>query len=166
MFKVLVIGYSSRSFFDKHTKNLFKSDSEMEIGIEFNIKKININNKINKLQLWNCYDEDRYKFLIPAYYRGSNGILFIFDITSMSTFKKVFEWLELLDINKKNNSIPMMLIGNKKDLEHEREVKSEHIKKACMKYGFSGYIECNFLTGYNVEEIFEQLTKDMIRKYC
>lgn len=56
-----------------------------------------------------------------SYYRGSVGALLVFDITNRNTFNALHNWLEQAR-SLTNPHIVILLVGNKKDLESERDV--------------------------------------------
>ena len=56
-----------------------------------------------------------------SYYRGAAGALLVYDVTSRETFNSLANWLT--DARTlASPSIVILLVGNKKDLEEEREV--------------------------------------------
>ena len=58
-----------------------------------------------------------------AYFRGSHGILLVYDITNETTYSSISKWLEEVDKHAPSNAIKMV-IGNKSDLKTERKVDS------------------------------------------
>ena len=166
-FKVMAVGdpgVGMSTLFQNYALELFPFDQlEEQIGVEFLIKIIRKYNENWKFQIWQMSNKKQGRLLLPQYCRGASGTFFIFDITNINTFINVKEWFELMNEHS-NFSGSMMLIGNKVDLEHKREVKIEQVKEACRKFGFSRYIECSFLTGYNVEKMFEIMLEEILHK--
>ena len=66
----------------------------------------------------------RFKTITSAYYKGCNGIMLVFDITDKASFENIDSWLDKCKVNCPPNVI-MMLIGNKADLESDRQVSRE-----------------------------------------
>jgi Ras-related protein Rab-11A len=66
------------------------------------------------------------------YYRGAVGALLVYDISKHATFKNVERWLQELRENADRN-IVIMLVGNKSDLRHLREVSTEEAKEFAEK---------------------------------
>ena len=59
--------------------------------------------------------------ILTSYYRGAHGVAVVYDITNRESFQKVSEWLS--DVDKHcGEHTQRILIGNKNDLETEREV--------------------------------------------
>ena len=167
-FKVIAIGnpgVGMNTLFKKSAIEVFPNEQiEKKIGVDFYIKSIKRNNVNWEFQIWKIgNDEEQKRFLLPAYCEGASGAFFVFDITNLSTFEHVYEWFDLMNKNREFTGL-IMLIGNKTDLEHEREVKLEQAKETCKELGFSRYIECRSLTGNNIEEMYEKMLEDILKK--
>lgn len=59
----------------------FLYDSKPTIGVEFESKNIQIDNKCVKCQIWDTAGQDRFKAIASVYYRGAVGALIVYDIT-------------------------------------------------------------------------------------
>jgi Ras-related protein Rab-2A len=75
----------------------------------------NIKNKKTKLQIWDTAGQESFKSITRAYYKGSIGVLLIFDLTEASSFRNVKHWLKELRMYS-HEKIRLTLIGNKADL--------------------------------------------------
>jgi len=128
LFKVVLIGDSGvgkSNLLTRFTRDEFKADSKSTIGVEFATQQIRCDNKIIKAQIWDTAGQERYRAITSAYYRGAVGALLVYDITKAATFESVKTmWLEELKQNA-DDSIIIMLVGNKKDLGHIRTVSTE-----------------------------------------
>jgi len=118
-------GVGKSNLLTRFTRDEFKSDSKSTIGVEFATQTIQVDKKTIKAQIWDTAGQERYRAITSAYYRGAVGALLVFDITKASTFDSVKTmWLDELKQNADDNII-IMLVGNKKDLGHIREVSTE-----------------------------------------
>lgn len=133
--------------------------NQMNIGVMFFTKSTKINDKHYMLSIWSI--TQRFRFLHPGYVKGANGALYMYDITNSESLNLLQKFIDL--IRENSGEIPIMLIGNKGDLEKNREVSREEGLKLVEKYKLSGFEEISAKTGQNVEESFEKLT-DMMRK--
>jgi Ras-related protein Rab-2A len=61
--------------------------------------------------------QESFRSITRSYYRGAAGALLVYDITRRETFNHLTRWLEEARQNA-SNSMVIMLIGNKSDLEH------------------------------------------------
>jgi Ras-related protein Rab-8A len=141
--------------------DLFKSDSKMTIGVEFQVKSIEVEGKKVKLQIWDFGGEERFRFLLPTYIRGANGGFFMYDVTNYSSVAHIDDWLMVLRQGSELK-FPLLVVGGKADLP-EREVTSTEAIKIAMSRDTDGFIECSSKTGENVETLFTALTRMMLK---
>ena len=147
--------------------NLFKSDTKMTIGVDFEVKSLEINGKKVKLQIWDFGGEERFRFLLPTYVRGANGALFMYDVTNYSSLAHIDDWLLVVrkEIKSEQESFPIIVVGGKADLLDDREVSGdEGINISKSREGIDGFIECSSKTGENVEQTFNALTSIMMQR--
>lgn len=146
--------------------NLFKSDSTMTIGVDFEVKSLEVEDKRVKLQIWDFGGEERFRFLLPTYVRGANGALFMYDVTNYSSLAHIDDWLVVIkkEIKVEQDQFPIIVVGGKADLIDDREVTGDEGINIAKSRGVEGFIECSSKTGENVEETFEALTRLMMQK--
>lgn len=146
--------------------NLFKSDSTMTIGVDFEVKSLEVEDKRVKLQIWDFGGEERFRFLLPTYVRGANGALFMYDVTNYSSLAHIDDWLLVIkkEIKVEQDQFPIIVVGGKADLIDDREVTGDEGINIAKSRGVEGFIECSSKTGENVEETFEALTRLMMQK--
>ncbi len=144
--------------------NLFKSSTTMTIGVDFEVKSLEINGKKIKLQIWDFGGEERFRFLLPTYVRGANGALFMYDVTNYTSLAHIDDWLMIIrkEIAAEVH-FPIIVVGGKADLTEHREVTGEEGINISKSRGVNGFIECSSKTGENVEESFEALTRIMMQ---
>lgn len=164
LFKVVLIGDSGvgkSNLLSRFTRNEFNLESKSTIGVEFATKCIPVDGKTIKAQIWDTAGQERYRAITSAYYRGAVGALLVYDISKRISFDNVSRWLkELRDHADKN--IVIMLVGNKKDLRHMREVQTDEAKDFCKEHRLF-FIETSALQGSNVPAAFETILKEIYR---
>src|SRR3972149_11875764 len=108
----------------RFTDNRFESYLDATIGVEFGIKIVDVQGVPIKLQIFDTAGQESFRSITRSYYRNSTVVLLVFDISKKTTFDSITKWLKELEgyISKDN---VIALVGNKKDLEHRREVKIE-----------------------------------------
>jgi Ras-related protein Rab-8A len=144
---------------------LFKSDSTMTIGVDFEVKSLEINGKKVKLQIWDFGGEERFRFLLPTYVRGANGALFMYDVTNYSSLAHIDDWLIVIRKElRTEDQFPIIVVGGKADLNDGREVTGDEGINISRSRGVDGFIECSSKTGENVDETFEALARLMMQK--
>ena len=60
--------------------------------------------------------QERFRTLTPSYYRGAQGVILVYDVTSRASFTKLDMWLNELQTYANRTNIVKMLVGNKIDM--------------------------------------------------
>jgi small GTP-binding protein len=118
IFKIIAVGdagVGKTSLTIRFANDKFQEDYKMTLGMNLVSKTVNLQNYTISLAIWDTGGQDSFAPLLPMYYRGALGALVVYDLTKEKTFKSVDKWLN--DIKRYCDEIPIVLIGNKKDLE-------------------------------------------------
>ena len=164
IFKVVIFGDAGcgkTTLTKRFMTGKFLPGSQMTIGVDFESKNVNVDGMNVKLMLWDFGGEERFRFIFPQYILGTMGGIMMYDITDVSSFSHVIDWLSLMNGQKGN--IPILLLGSKLDLEEFREISYDEGRKLANSMGLSNYLECSSKTGENVEISFEVLARLMLR---
>ena len=127
IFRYIIIGdsYVGKScILQKYIGNIFNQTQEATIGIDFGSKIININNLLIKLQIWDTAGQENFKSIIRSFYRGSIGVLLVYDITNRNSYNNIITWLDEIRSNNINVNCSIILIGNKLDKENNRVIST------------------------------------------
>jgi len=127
IFKYIIIGDSGvgkSCILLQFLDSSYRDNHEVTIGVEFGAKCIEVEDKSMKLQIWDTAGQEAFKSITRAYYRSAAAALLIYDITRRGTFEHVSEWMHECRENG-NSQMTIILIGNKSDLENQREVTYE-----------------------------------------
>lgn len=127
IFKVVLIGDSGvgkSNIMSRYLKDEFSIETKTTVGVEFGAKKIELNGNKIKAQIWDTAGQERYKSITNAYYKGSKGALLVYDITKKESFDNIDRWILELK-NNGESEVTIILIGNKSDLDSERQVSKE-----------------------------------------
>ncbi|MFW9880769.1 MAG: Rab family GTPase [Candidatus Thorarchaeota archaeon] len=164
-FKVCVFGDTAvgkTSLVDHYLTNEFHENIQATLGATIHIKFIKVKNAKITLQIWDFGGHKNFMFLIPAYARGSSGAVFMFDLTNLNSLENLKNWL--VEFKKISGIIPLILVGNKLDLEQERICTKEEALDLMVSYHFFNYIECSAKTGENIETVFKSLVSEILSK--
>ena len=164
-FKILFLGDSEvgkTSILVRYAEDKFESNGLPTLGVDLIYKYIKIDNKNIRLDLWDTAGEERFKNIAKNYYKGANGIIFVFDLTKYSTFTALRNWIDDVKDNVSPES-EMALAGNKADLEDLREVSQETINDFSKQYNLN-YFEISALNGAGINEVFDYLIKKLLSK--
>ncbi|VAI17177.1 ras-related protein RGP1 [Triticum urartu] len=155
VFKVVLIGDSAvgkSQLLARFARNEFSLDSKATIGVEFQTKTLQIDNRTVKAQIWDTAGQERYRAVTSAYYRGAVGAMLVYDMTKRQSFDHMARWLEELRSHADKN-IVIMLIGNKSDLGTLRAVPTEDAKEFAERESLF-FMETSALEATNVEKAF------------
>lgn len=139
IFKVVLIGDSGvgkSNILLRYLKNEFSFESKATVGVEFSSKKFELGGYTVKAQIWDTAGQERYKSITNAYYKGAKGALLVYDITRRDTFESVDRWIPDLKANG-DEQVTILLIGNKCDLEENRQVTKEEAEAKAKLYSKS-----------------------------
>ena len=157
LFKIITLGESNvgkRAFLERFTDNSIDRD-----GLHIRMKVIEVENKIVKLQIFDTDGEERFRTITKTYYNGAHGIILMYDVTDLCTFKNIKNWIKQV-IDKGEKSMKKVLVGHKCD-EHDRVVTEEEGKKLAEDYDIA-FFESSAKTNKNVSEVFYYLVKEII----
>jgi len=163
LFKVLLLGdtdVGKSSLILRYTEETFNSKLVNSIGVDFKMKKKEIDGKIIKVQIWDTAGHERFRSITYSYYRGANAIIIVFDITDKKSFLSITEWLKQIEKHAKEN-VFKFLVGNKSDLSEERKVTYEEAKEYADEHDLP-YIETSAKEGININELFESSIKSFL----
>lgn len=141
----------------RFSKNKFNAFSEPTIGASFMTKRMMFNGSQLKYNIWDTAGQERFKGIANLYYRGAAAVIIVYDITSELSFKKVEFWANEVKRHGTENSI-VVVVGNKLDLEVQREVPAERGKEFADAIQAS-FFEVSAKTSENVEEIFHEISR-------
>jgi len=162
LYKVVLIGDSGvgkSNLLSRFTRNEFSLETKSTIGVEFATRSIQVDSKTIKAQIWDTAGQERYRAITSTYYRGAVGALLVYDISKSVTYKNVERWLAELRENAAA-AIVVMLVCNKSDLRHLREVQTDEASAFAEKNGLS-FIETSALDSTNVELSFQRILTEI-----
>lgn len=165
LFKFLIIGSAGSGkscLLHQLIENKFKGDSSHTIGVEFGSKIVSVAGKSVKLQIWDTAGQERFRSVTRSYYRGAAGALLVFDITNRDSFNSLPDWLNDARSLASPN-IVILLVGNKKDLDAEREVTFLEASQFAQENELM-YLETSAKSGENVDESFLKCSKTILAK--
>lgn len=168
-FKICVFGdggVGKTTLIRRFATGIFKEDLKMTIGADFSVKNVEVDGKPVTLRMWDFAGEDRFRVLLPAFAKGADGGIFMYDTTRYSSLGQIKDWLSIFEyfVSDKKDKIPIIMVGGKIDLEDKRSVTSEEALKISNTYELIGHFECSSKTGDTVEQIFEFIAKKMVEK--
>ncbi|XP_036132172.1 ras-related protein Rab-35 isoform X2 [Molossus molossus] len=152
LFKLLIIGDSGvgkSSLLLRFADNTFSGSYITTIGVDFKIRTVEINGEKVKLQIWDTAGQERFRTITSTYYRGTHGVIVVYDVTSAESFVNVKRWLH--EINQNCDDVCRILVGNKNDDPERKVVETEDAYKFAGQMGIQLF-ETSAKENVNVEE--------------
>ena len=150
------------SFILRFTENRFENTYLTTVGLDFRFRLVNIKDIQYKVLFYDTVGQEKYHSIAPNIIKKANGIIIMYDITNKSTFDSIPEILKTIE-EEKGKDFPMILIGNKIDLENKREIKKEEAEELAEKYGME-LIEISNKEGINIEKAGLSIVKKILEK--
>jgi Ras-related protein Rab-7A len=177
----------------RYVENSFTIATKSTIGADFLSKQIDVDGKPVTLQIWvskhtrrreryhslalyvsnnyiinNIQDtagQERFQGLGTSFFRGADGVIFVFDVTRQSTFDELGPWMKsfLIQTNQEGNTaFPMLVLANKVDLD-DRVVTRKQCEQWCDQLNIPFY-ETSAKEAINVDKAFEEITRLVLSK--
>ncbi|OHT11547.1 small GTP-binding protein [Tritrichomonas foetus] len=160
--KLVVLGDSGvgkTTLIHKYINNEFRADFKSTIGADFTAKTIELDNQTVDLQIWDTAGEVRFHSVGAAFYRGTDACILVYDVTSRDSFNRLKMWQE--DLYTKSgiddrDGFPLIVFGNKSDLDENREISTEEAEQWSAASNIP-VVEVSAKSGQNIEAGFEKL---------
>ncbi len=114
------------------------------------------------LDILDTAGQEEFSAMRDQYMRTGQGFLCVFSIASRGSFEEISAFREQILRVKEDDHVPMVLVGNKCDLEHLRQVPTSEGADMAKSFGCK-YLETSAKARMNVEACFFELVRE-IRK--
>uniref|UniRef100_UPI00398F2549 EF-hand calcium-binding domain-containing protein 4B n=1 Tax=Pristiophorus japonicus TaxID=55135 RepID=UPI00398F2549 len=153
LFKIIFVGNSSvgkSSVLRRFCGASFCPGMCATVGIDYHVKTVNVAHSRVALQLWDTAGQERFRSVTKQFFRKADGVVLIYDITAAMSFSAVHQWLESVQ-EEASPGVLILLLGNKTDLESERQVACEEGQRLAKECNLIFY-ECSASSGVNITE--------------
>ena len=161
VFKTIIIGdngVGKSSILNAYINDKFSTHYSGTIGVDFEIKIEEIEDKIVKLHIWDTAGSEKFRSIIRSYYKNCMGYVLVFDLSNEKSFNNIEGWINDVTQNCYNSDIiTFILVGNKSDLL-KRQVSHSQAKELADKYGIE-YIETSAKKNNNIKKVYRTLIK-------
>ena len=165
--KIITLGNSAvgkSSFILKYTDNSFSQEYLSTLGVDYKHKKIKLKNgKDVRLRIFDTAGQERFKSVSFSFIKKADGVILIYDISDLDSFKAVDNWIKSIRETGKEK-LPIILVGNKCDLsDNKRKISLKEGQDKANEFQIPFY-ETSCKDGINIKEVFEKLVDDIIEK--
>ena len=163
--KILLIGDSKVGktyLISRYAIGVFNEDYISTIGFDSRQKEEIINNEKVLVRIFDTAGQERFKSITANYLRNAEGVILVYDLTSTESFENLKFWIESIKNNLGNDEpIPIIIIGNKIDLEDAREINKSVAEKFAKDNNYK-YFETSAKTGEGVDDAFREIVKQIL----
>jgi small GTP-binding protein len=159
--KVIVIGDSQvgkTKLAIRFADGVYTAESMTTIGVDFKDKTVNLDGTVYKLQIWDTAGQEKFRTITESYYRRARGALIVYDVSNLDSFQNAEIWFDSL-FKVHQNTIPVLLVGNKCDLPHL--VPDNDARVLAEKHHVDLFFT-SAKTGDGIDETFEKLARLVI----
>ncbi|XP_076351097.1 ras-related protein R-Ras2-like isoform X5 [Tachypleus tridentatus] len=126
-------------------------------------KQCVIDEQVARLDILDTAGQEEFSAMREQYMRSGEGFLLVFSITDRNSFEEIYKFHKQILRVKDRDEFPMLLVGNKCDLEHQRMVSQNDIQQLANQLKIP-YMECSAKHRLNVDAAFHDLVRH-VRKF-
>ncbi|XP_072046177.1 ras and EF-hand domain-containing protein homolog isoform X2 [Amphiura filiformis] len=171
MYKIVLAGDAAvgkSSLIMRLCKGIFQTNLNSTLGVDFQMKTLEVDGKVTSLQLWDTAGQERFRSIAKSYFRRADGVLLLYDVTFERSFINVRDWIEAIE-DGAQKQVPIMICGNKVDLRASasadgvRCVRTEDGERLAGSFN-ALFCETSIKDGSNVVEAVTQLARQLQEK--
>ena len=161
-FKLILVGNMSvgkTTIINRFINIGYSSEYKPTIGIDIFQKEIYVDGKLYNLTIWDTAGSEKYQSVVKSYYRGTDLLFLVFDVTNEQSFKDLLKWYEEYKNNdSKYEECIVNVIGNKIDLRNNRVITEEEANQFCREHQWN-YFETSAADNVGIEQCFQQINQ-------
>ena len=161
--QLIVVGEScvgKTSLLYKYSQGFFTQEHLATVGIEFFTKEEEINGRKIRVKIWDTAGQELYKSITKNFYRNSDGVIIVYDVTDRESFEKVQGWVQTIsEYTDTEKKIQKVLVANKVDLT--RKVTKEEGMKLAEKYNIP-FFEASAKLDIGIKDFMTKILTDVL----
>ena len=168
VFSIAILGESTvgkTKILETYLKRQLDCSNIQTIGIEQYKKQVQLEDgETINIKFWDTAGQERYKSFAFNIIRQCQGIILVYAVNYEYSFTKIKDWIEGIDKYIDRKFTPLILIGNKIDLEDERAVSKEEGMNLAESLNVK-FFETSAITKENIDEAFQEIINSTYNSY-
>eukprot|EP00475_Leptophrys_vorax_P022384 TRINITY_DN3046_c0_g1_i1.p1 TRINITY_DN3046_c0_g1~~TRINITY_DN3046_c0_g1_i1.p1 ORF type:complete len:226 (-),score=43.13 TRINITY_DN3046_c0_g1_i1:55-732(-) len=158
------VGTGKTCLMTRFAQDLFQAGYEATIGLDFRVRTVNVKDFKVKLRIWDTASQAKFRAISQGnYLQQTYASIFVYDITSSSSFQQIQEIFEGTKKIHHENQV-LVLCGNKSDLKEKRMVDAADGQELANSLGML-FFECSAKTGEGVSEMFHAAAQHVLEVF-
>ena len=139
----------------------FNKNEKSTISNTFVTKVLKIDKKDYSIDLWDTAGQEKYYNITKIFFKGSQIVIFVYDITSKESFEGLKKWIEMAE-QIVDGKYVCGIVGNKNDLYLRAQVDEKTAREFAESKNFKFKLVSALNDPKSFQEFLEDLTKDYI----
>ncbi|MFW9779196.1 MAG: Rab family GTPase [Candidatus Heimdallarchaeota archaeon] len=170
--KIIVCGSGAvgkTSIIHRYVHDRFEHNYLLTVGVEPSNRLLEINGKsgpkLVNLLIYDVAGQKQFQTLRDIFFRKAHAALLVFDLTRPETLEDLYDWKEQIDNRLGEDQIPLILCGNKSDLEDSIDIDYGKLEDEIIPdLSPIKYLETSALADINIRKAFKILTSEILRR--
>ena len=141
----------------------FNKNEKSTISNTFVTKTVKIEKQEFNIDLWDTAGQERYHNITKIFFKGSQIVIFVYDITSSQSFEDLQKWINLT-VDTVDGTYVCGIVGNKNDLYLKGQVEEAKAREFAQSKGYKFKLVSAFNDPKSFEDIMMELVKDYLNK--
>ena len=165
-FKVILVGDTNvgkTSIIRRYTKGQFCNINLTTVANSFSNKIININDQNINLQIWDTAGQERYRAISEIFFRNTDAIIFVYDITSKKSFDEISNFWYNYTLKDQSSDVISALAANKVDLFDKEEVNEDEGRNFAEEKNLIFYLT-SAKNGTRIDNLFKDIATTLCER--
>lgn len=149
------------SILNRMSGKSFNANESTTIGANYQLLTNDIDDVHVEIQLWDTAGQEKFRSLIPVYFRNAIGSLVVFDVTNRNSFENLDVWISTFKEFAGEETI-IIIVGNKCDLENNIEVSEAEAIKWAEACGYL-YFCVSAATSEGLSDLFDAISRELVK---